>query len=63
MKINIDFQNTTCQEIGFYQYSLLPSIHFIRSAEQIEDEIEQPIYILSFSFLNFEMTITLRNKN
>lgn len=63
MKINIDFQNTTCHEIGFYQYSLLPTIHFIRSTEQIEDEIERPVYILSFSFLNFEIIITLRNKN
>lgn len=62
MKIKIDFQNTTCHEIGFYQYSLLPTIHFIRSVEQIDDETELPIYILSLSFLNFEMMVSLRNK-
>jgi hypothetical protein len=63
MKIKIDFQNTTCHEIGFYQYSLLPTIHFIRSVEQIDDETELPIYILSLSFLNFEMMVSLRNKD
>ena len=63
MKIKIDFQNTTCHEIGFYQYSLLPTIHFIRSVEQIDDETELPIYIISLSFLNFEMMVSLRNKD
>lgn len=62
MDIKIDFQNTTCREIGFYQYSLLPAIHFIRSVEQIDDETNLPIYILSLSFLNFEMMVSLINK-
>ena len=53
--LNTRFVKNINKEFGFAQYVILPSITFIKSEKFIETGVTIPIYILSFSFLCYEV--------
>jgi hypothetical protein len=58
MKISFNFESTVYREIGFYQFTFLPSLIFVKTI----DSNENPYYIFSLCFLNYEVSIHFENK-
>jgi hypothetical protein len=58
MKISFNFVSTVYHEIGFYQFTLLPSLIFVRTM----DSNENPYYIFSLCFLNYEFSVHFKKK-
>ena len=54
-RLGFRFVKNINEEFGFAQYNLLPSLVFIKTEKFIETGVTIPIYILSLSFLCYEV--------
>jgi hypothetical protein len=53
--LNVRFLKNITKEFGFAQYALLPTITFIKTEKFVETGVTTPMYLLSLSFLCYEI--------
>lgn len=54
-KFILRFVKNINKEFGFAQYEILPSLTFIKTEKYIETGVTLPMYLLSLSFLCYEV--------
>jgi len=58
MKISFNFEVTQYREMGFYQYTLIPSLIVVKTI----DGDENPYWIVSLCFLKYEFSVHFKKK-